>query len=297
MAFDGFEEKGLTIIEGRDYASLMIQDTGVMETDLDDGMEDVSSIRDLPTAKLAAGGKTRWEVKNHVEEVMNEIRGVVLGRREVRVFFNKPLGQGGDAFPVCTSEDGKVGSPSPDGWQLGATSDCATCPKSQPFSRPTGGYSPACTLRQHIYVAVAGLKVPMVIDVPSASISNVSSYFGALKMHRRPNWSLETVFTVGTRTSKNNGVTYAVAELSEGDPVPTEMWDAMRDLSVHYRSVLIPPPVAVQTPPNGVRAGTGLTTIDGRVVDSGTGEILDEYEDLPFEESAAEAAFDAGKEA
>lgn len=278
------ETKAMTITDR--YSGLMAPDTGFSEDDLDDGMHDEVNVRNLPTAKLGQGGATVWMLKNAADTAVNELRGVVMARREVRVMFPGKMGQGGSNIPICTSEDGIIGEPRDAGWERGATGDCLSCPMARPFSSGTQ-WAPACSLRSHVYAMVEGYRSPVLFDLPPSSHSVVRDYFVALKMGRLPIWAVETVFRVGQRTGNNGKITYSVAKLERGEEVPDGMIEKMREQSRKWREMLIPSPLAQppQRPANIAEAG--LEVREGRVVDVETGEIIEQYDpnadDLPFE--------------
>lgn len=151
-------------------------------------------------AVVGLGGSTAFTVKTGIgdDQFPSKIYGIVLYSHDFNVYFNDEL-QGEP--PECFSGDGITGH----NRITGETCDCSKCPRNR---RSDGKKSKECRNKKRTYVLTEGLMVPMVLDLPPASLkSGWKPYQSALRMigFRSPHEVL-TEFSLERATNANKNI-------------------------------------------------------------------------------------------
>lgn len=166
---------------------------------------------DLDNIHIPTGGGTLWQIPSLTgDEQVPHIDCVVIGFRDGRAYWEKAVGDGGNAPPDCSSDNGKVGVGNPGG-------DCATCPYSKFGTKPKSdgsmGRGQACKSIRLLFVMRQTGVLPTVIALAPTSVKECATYF------RRLAGAQKFYFSVMTRVSldkdKNaDGIAYSVAKFS-----------------------------------------------------------------------------------
>lgn len=151
-------------------------------------------------AVVGLGGSTAFTVKTGIgdDQFPAKMYGVVLYSHDFNVYFNDEL-QGEP--PECFSGDGITG----ENRITGETCDCSKCPRNR---RADGKKSKDCRNKRRLYILTEGVMVPMVLDIPPASLrSGWKKYRDALRMlgFREPHEVL-TEFSLERATNANKNV-------------------------------------------------------------------------------------------
>jgi len=156
----------------------------------------------LERIKWPSAGSTLFEVPG-VDTGSRSIEGVVVHHRRTRSYWYSR--QITNDAPDCSSQDGVRGLGDPGG-------DCAACPQNAWGSgkdqegRATRGK--ACAEKMALYILRAGDSVPLVLQVPPASLKSYTDYMTLLTRRRM---ALQTVVTrVSLRAEKGDSGPYAV---------------------------------------------------------------------------------------
>jgi hypothetical protein len=149
------------------------------------------SVRNLTRIKIPAGGGIAWAVPNldGDEDMVKELEVLILHSSVNRAYWEVPYGEGEVTPPDCSSADAKFafGDPFPDsetGERNPASRKCMDCPYSKFGSamdkkgNPTKGQK--CSMKRTIFFLAPGSWLPKVINVPAASLGNVTDYFVGL---------------------------------------------------------------------------------------------------------------------
>ena len=158
------------------------------------------SVFDLDTIKTPAGGGTSFLVPSvDGEEEAKELRGVIVGFKDLRSYWRTGFDEsGGGTPPDCASQDMVHGEGDPGG-------DCARFPFSK-FG--TSGRAQACTQRRLLFLLREGDLLPLVVSVSPASLKVVRQFFLRLASHATPYYGV--VSNVSLARDKNkDGIAYS----------------------------------------------------------------------------------------
>lgn len=172
---------------------------------------------DLDKITVPSGGLTVWSVqtlegKKNVEELV----GVIVGEQKGRAYW-KNSSQPDGTPPDCSSEDGIIGTGDPGGY-------CQTCPFNE-FKSHENGRAKACGEKTSLFVLLPGNILPVVVQVPPKSRTNLKKYKGRLINGNNLVHEIATRFTL--KETKDNGMTYSVIEFEMAEKLPAEMADAI----------------------------------------------------------------------
>lgn len=165
------------------------------------------SERDLTRVKIPSAGSTAWQlpvIGSDEPQVVTSLEGVIVGKKRVRVMWDKVYGDGPVEPPVCTSNDGITGVGK---YAAKCGGLCAKCPMSQFNSKSQFVGKPskaqACQLREVLFVLMEGDIIPKVISAPPSSLQNVRDYMMQLSSVGKPFYGVLTKFKL--RKEKNDG--------------------------------------------------------------------------------------------
>lgn len=172
------------------------------------------SVFDLDTVKTPAGGGTTFVVPTiDGEEEAKELRGVIVGFKDLRSYWRTGFDEsGGGTPPDCSSQDMVRGDGDPGG-------ECARCA----FSRfGTAGRAQACQQRRLLFLVREGDLLPIVVSVSPASLKSVRQYFLRLASHAVPFYGVLSSLSL-ERDKNRDGIAYArISVRSLGGLAPDE---------------------------------------------------------------------------
>ena len=171
----------------------------LMESLIDE-MKGMPTLR-LPVIKIPAGGATIFEIPTedpNSPDNAKELVGVLVYHHSVNRYYSKPMGESTGEAPDCWSPDGEEGFT-----REGVHDKCQGCPLNEFGSDPKGGK--ACSNRRRLYVMFEGQFLPNIIEVPPASLKNLTPYIYAnYAVRGRKTHEVLTLFTLQRATNKNN---------------------------------------------------------------------------------------------
>lgn len=187
------------------------------------------SVFDLDTVKTPAGGGTTFTVPTvDGEEDAKELRGVIVGFKDMRSYWRTGFDEsGGGTPPDCASQDMMQGEGDPGG-------DCARCPYSK-FG--TAGRAQACQQRRLLFLVREGDLLPIVVSVSPASLKPVRQFFLRLASHGVPYYGVVTRLTLEKDKNKD-GITYARITVAMAGRLPEEEAARMKSYSEALRPAL-----------------------------------------------------------
>lgn len=166
------------------------------------------SVYDLDTIKVPTAGGTNWEIPTlEGSESAKTLEGVIVGKRTVRSFFNKPFDGSGEP-PLCASQDGEIGYGDPLEKGVSERRACASCPMNQWGSDPKGGKGKACTEKMMLFMLRETEMLPSVVVVPPSSLKVMSKYFLRLAGKGRVYHSVITSLALA-KVKNATGIAYA----------------------------------------------------------------------------------------
>ena len=210
-----------------DYALVNLGTEGMTEM-LAENVEDADiGERDLPRAKIPAGGMTVFERGN---DAPKELVGVIVCKGQRRVYWEEKYGQGESGPPDCYSLDGKRG--------IGSIAEqhggnCKTCPMAQ-FGTATDdkgqpGKGQACAQRQALYIMLPEEILPTVLSLPPTSVQAFKHYMVALTSKQRPFYAVVTKITL-VKDRNAGGVDFATAVFETVENVPDDQIPIFRGM-------------------------------------------------------------------
>lgn len=187
-----------------------------------DNLEEVDfSLSLLDRIGVPSGGGLAFSIvdENGEEKPLLELNCIIAGIKTVRVMWEKPLEEAGQAPPDCYSDDGKVGQGIPGG-------NCQTCPLNEWGSDPKGGKGKACGQRKLLFVYLPGDTMPRVLSVPPSSLKQADKYLMRLTNAGRRYWEVVTKVTL-TKRQNSAGINYSELAFAQAGTLSSEQVAAM----------------------------------------------------------------------
>lgn len=192
------------------------------------------SVTDLDRVKFPTGGMTAWTVPSlEGEEITKEIEGVIIFKKDSRVYFSKTFEEsGGQDAPDCVSDDGQNG--------LGLIAqqhggNCATCPLAQFGSGRNGGQ--ACTLNMNLFILAKDNLLPLVVKIPPTSYKIARKYLIGLTGKMRPYYSVSTKLAL-KKVQNAGGIAYAELVITTGQVLTPEETAQMKAVHENLKPML-----------------------------------------------------------
>ena len=159
--------------------------------------------------KIPAGGGLQFELPNLLDandpEYVSELVGVIVHHCSSNAYWNDT-----NIAPLCTSNDGKVGSGSPGG-------QCKVCQFNK-FGSGFGGKGKACKNMKKVYILRPGERVPVCLTLPATSIKPFNDFIVEVVINKsRPLATVESRIRLQRVTSKDGANTYSVANFALGE--------------------------------------------------------------------------------
>lgn len=202
--------------------------------------EQVEQIRDemdgieikYPRVKVPSGGSCAWEVPSADPEhpdVMTTIRGVILHSHDENVLYEEQDTSETNA-PICHSNDGMTGIGTPG-------CRCEECPMNE-FGTGRGGVGKACKNQKHVYIAMEGKMLPVLLVLPPTSRRPFIDYISALLSNAVVPSSVITEITLKKQTAKNGKDTYSVSVFRNAGRLDQASHDAILQQRKNLRAML-----------------------------------------------------------
>lgn len=160
------------------------------------------SPKDLERVRLPAGGGISWEINTlDGAQSVQEIQGIIIAQRQVRVYWERSFEEsGGNVPPDCFSDDAIVG--------LGKFKgqECALCPMSEFGSGK--GKSQACQLKRIIFFLREDQLLPSYVALPPTSQSEGKAYITRLASNGKAPYHVITGMTL-EKAKNEAGITYS----------------------------------------------------------------------------------------
>ena len=207
----------LAVIESK-YAALANPIDGLFEALSANVGSGAISEFDLSRVKVPTGGASAWEVPTlDGSEPAKELRGVVVGFKDVRAYWAESFG-GGSNPPDCSSQDSITGIGNPGG-------ECAVCPMADFGSKISQNGTPqagqACKAMRLLFVLQKTEMLPLVLAVPPTSLRPIRQHFIRLASQSLRHDAVESIFTL-EKTKSNDGIEYSRIVTKVGDRLSEE---------------------------------------------------------------------------
>jgi hypothetical protein len=228
-------------IDGDDNVELAVSQFAAFQTSIEQiretmiAGESTMGVADLEKIEIPAGGGTAWTVPGiGGEESVKELSGVILGWRDVRMYWKLPIEQSDGAMPpYCFSPDARRGLGDPGG-------ACCGCRFAE-FGSAARGEGQACKLVRQLFLLRAGNLLPDVVSLPAGSLKSVHDYLKRLAVKGWPCYSLGT--NIGLERAKNGqGIEYSRATFTAGEPLPPEQAQRAKEYAAMLKSFFGTPP-------------------------------------------------------
>ena len=154
--------------------------------------------------KIPAGGGLAYEVPGDDPEspdTVKEFSAVVLYHHPINSYYKEKY-TGGNTPPDCGSIDGKIGVES----ENGECKVCAECPLAKFGSGENGGM--ACKQKRRIYLLREGEILPVIMTIPTGSLSEFTKYITRLVAKGNRANSVVTKFTL-KKAQNSTGIAYS----------------------------------------------------------------------------------------
>jgi len=156
------------------------------------------------------------------QETFPEFNAVIVAHHATRTYYSKPMGEGANRRPDCSSSNGLFGSPG----QADDGSDacpippelrksnqakyknqfiCATCPKNEWGTEPKGGRGKACKERHVLYLMPTdpelASKIPFLLRIAPSSLGVKDRFFTLLTTRGIPHQTVITKLALKQETN------------------------------------------------------------------------------------------------
>jgi hypothetical protein len=181
---------------------------GIIQDNLGGEQFDILSLNKI---KVPTGGSKTWTIQTSKGEVDTPtINGVLVYNKVIRVYYEKPFGDGATLPPNCVSNDGMTGVGVPGG-------SCLSCPYSKFGSSPDGRKT-ACPTRRLMFFILEDSMLPSVLSVPPSGLKDAKKYLLNLSSEGKRANSIVTQLTL-KKLKSTGGIDYSAIEFKEVGPV------------------------------------------------------------------------------
>jgi hypothetical protein len=154
--------------------------------------------------KIPGAGGTAWELPSDdpdSPDLAKEIKAVILYHHPIHSFYKEKY-TGGNAAPDCGSLDGHTGIEA----ESGEIRGCADCPNNKFGSGENG--AKACKQKRRIYILREGEVLPIILSLPTGSLSEFSKYIMRLLSKGQKSNAVVTKFTL-KKAQNAGGISYS----------------------------------------------------------------------------------------
>lgn len=185
----------------------------------------------LDRVKLPTGGGTTWEVPTLDGEIATkELEGVIIDAPTRRTLWAAKYGQGeAGAPPICSSQDGIVGSGEPGG-------SCAGCRYNVFGTDFEEGPGKRCKEFQQLFLLQPDSLIPIIINATPGSLKDVGAYFVRLLRAGLMKESVTTKLTL-VKAQNKAGLDYSKIVCSVGVKLDVAATVRIRELAAKLAPV------------------------------------------------------------
>lgn len=200
----------LVPVDVGEYAALQVEQQELAYM-IDEFLEGGLKEGDLEQIKIPTGGGLQWEIPGG--EMVSSFDGVIVGIQTTRTYWPGDF-TGAGVPPSCVSRDGKTGIGNPGG-------ECEVCEKNM-WGSGKNGQGTACAPRKRLYILRPEGFLPVVLNLPVTSMTNLRKYQIRLLSQRKPANIVVTRF--GLERNKNKaGIAYSQVTCSAVGPLPESL--------------------------------------------------------------------------
>lgn len=202
---------------------------------------------DLDRAKIPSGSSAMFEVPTLSGiDMVDEIVGVIIGFRDVRLYWKASMDEdGGGTPPDCYSDDCAAGTGDPGG-------NCNQCPFAE-FGTADKGNGQACSQRRILFIARPDSTLPLVLSLPPTSLGNARKFFLRLVGNDVPYYGV--VVSIGLEPDKNSaGVKYSKATFKVSEELTDDLRAKFKKVKEEFAPHMSRAPIS-----DGVPAGDATT--------------------------------------
>jgi len=202
--------------------------------------EEGLSISDLERVIVPAGGSTVWSIPTADGDENSEVfDAVIVHHQTQRTYWEDPNSSG--APPDCFSPDAKIGN---------VYGNCSTCQFAQ-YGSAENKSAQACKLKRVLFLLRPDSILPVVLNVPPASLKDIKKYLVKLIGVNKKTFDVVTRMTL-TKEKNAQGQVFSKAhfELLKTEKNADVIAYAKAMKPVLTQESFVPEPDFVQTEPN-----------------------------------------------
>ena len=182
--------------------------------------------------KIPSGGGLAFEVPGDdpaSPDTVKEFKAVILHHHPINCYYKEEY-TGGNNPPDCGSMDGHIGI---DG-ETGEVKSCADCPFNKFGSGKNG--AKACKQKRRIYLLREGEQLPIILSLPTGSLSEFSKYVMRLLSKGKKTNSVVTKFTL-KKAQNSGGINYSQAVFGVDRELTSEELAAITPMSEQVKAM------------------------------------------------------------
>ena len=162
-------------------------------------------------------------------DTVKEFKAVILHHHPINCYYKEEY-TGGNNPPDCGSMDGHIGI---DG-ETGEVKSCADCPFNKFGSGKNG--AKACKQKRRIYLLREGEQLPIILSLPTGSLSEFSKYVMRLLSKGKKTNSVVTKFTL-KKVQNSGGINYSQAVFGVDRELTSEELAAITPMSEQVKAM------------------------------------------------------------
>ena len=182
--------------------------------------------------KIPSGGGLAFEVPGDdpdSPDSVKEFKAVILHHHPINCYYEEEY-TGGNNPPDCGSMDGHIGIVA----ETGEVKSCADCPFNKFGSGKNG--AKACKQKRRIYLLREGEQLPIILSLPTGSLSEFSKYVMRLLSKGKKTNSVVTKFTL-KKAQNSGGINYSQAVFGVDRELTSEELAAITPMSEQVKAM------------------------------------------------------------
>lgn len=182
--------------------------------------------------KIPAGGGLAYEVPSDNPDnpdMAKEFNAVILYHHPVHAYYKEKY-TGGNTPPDCSSNDGQTGLE----METGEVKNCSECEFNKFGSGESGGK--ACKQRRRLYILRPDEALPVILSIPTCSLSDFSKYITRLLSRGNRSNSVVTKFSL-KKAQNAGGISFSQAVLAVDRKLTPEEAVIVENLSEQVKAI------------------------------------------------------------
>jgi len=182
--------------------------------------------------KIPSGGGLAFEAPGQdmdSPDMVKEIKAVILYHQPIHAYYKQKY-TGGNTPPDCGSMDGHIGIAG----ETGEVKYCKDCPFNKFGSGENG--AKACKQKRRLYILREGEALPIILTLPTGSLSDYSKYVMRLLSRGKKTNSVVTKFTL-KKEQNSGGITYSVAVCAVDRDLTAQELPVIESMSVQVKGL------------------------------------------------------------